>query len=138
MRAWFIFIPSSATTAAVPPSLAEVCCAFITSPTGRFNPVTYTHAHPHSLQDQQPVESLPQQSYPTSPCSPTWALGTVEGGSGYYGNTIACCSLPLSCSTAGKDQHYMYCSDLFKRSTLVRLGDRERMSAAYIDHIKYD
>lgn len=146
MQAWFIFIPSSAATAAVPPSLPAVCGSFITSPTGRFSPVTvahtdthtHMHTHPHSLQDRQPVESPQQQSYPTSPCSPTWALGTVEGGREYYGNTIACCSLPLSCSTAGKDHHYKYCSNLFRRDTLERLGDRERMSAAYIDHIKYD
>lgn len=43
MRARFIFIPFSAATAAVPPSLPAVCGAFITSPTGRFSPVTVTH-----------------------------------------------------------------------------------------------
>lgn len=143
MQAWFIFILSSAATAAVPPSLPAVCGAFITSPTGRFHPVTHTHkharAHAKSLQDQQPVESPPQQRYPISPCSPTRALGTVEGGSGYYGNAIACCSPSShSCSTAGKNHHYKYCSNLFKRNTLVRWCDTERMSAAYIDHIKYD
>lgn len=128
MQAWFIFIPSSAATAAVPPSLPAVCGAFITSPTGRFYPVTQTRTHTHtkSLQDRQPVESSPQQSYPTSPCSPTWALGTVEGGSGYYGNAIACCSPSShSCSTAGKNHHYKYCSNLFKRNTLERLCDTD-------------
>lgn len=75
---------------------------------------------------------------PSIPMQPHMGPWDSKGGSGYYGNTIACCSLPLSCSTAGKDHHYKYCSNLFKRNTLERLGDRERMSAAYIDHIKYD
>lgn len=144
LQACFIFIPSSAATAAVPPSLPAECGAFITSPRGRFSTVTVTHihtqthTHPHSLLDRQPVESPPQQSYPTSPHRPTWALGTAEGGSGYYGNTRACCSLPLFCSTAGKDHHYKYCSNLFKKDTLEMWGGRGRMSAAYIDLIKYD
>lgn len=104
MQAWFIFIPSSASSAAVPPSLPAACGAFITLPTGRLSPVTDTHTdtHSHSLQDRQPVASPPQPSYPTSPCSPTWTLGTVEGGSGYYGNTIACCSLPSPTAQLGR------------------------------------
>lgn len=106
--------------------------------------LSQSHTFKHTLTHTQPAG--PAASWVPStaelPCipmqSPTWAHGTVEGGSGYYGNTMACCSLPLSCSTAGKDHHYKYCSNLFKRDTLERLGDRERMSAAYIDHIKYD
>lgn len=86
MQAWFIFILSSAATAAVPPSLPAVCGAFITSPTGRFHPVTHTHkharAHAKSLQDQQPVESPPQQRYPYPHAAPHGPLGQWREGVG--------------------------------------------------------
>lgn len=144
MRAQFIFIPFFA-AAPVPASRPAVCGAFITLPTGRFSPVTVPRtrarmrAHSHGLLSHQSVGSSAQPSYPASLCSPL--MGPWDSGGrqrGYYGNTIACCPFFLSCSTAGKDHHYKYCSNLFKRKTLERLGDTERMSAAYIDHIKYD